>query len=92
MSPLSDLYNRVQTEREEKLSDITSKVERDRLVGDRQNDPPIPEHNHPAPDWVLNPDDPNRQAMRRREQRINELNERLGRASAKLERDFDRSR
>ncbi len=92
MSALTDLYNGLKAAREEKLSDITTKVERDNLVGDRRNDPPVPEHNYPAPDWVLNPDDPNRQAMRRREQRINELNERLGRASARLEQDFDRSR
>lgn len=89
---LTDLYNGLKAEREEHLSDIATKAERDRLVGDRRNDPPVPEHNYPAPDWVLNPDDPARQRMRPREQRINDLDNRMTRAQAKFERDFDRSR
>lgn len=92
MSKLTELYNRTKAKQEASRADIATKAERDRLVEDRRRYPPVPEHNHPAPDWAVNPGNLHRQRMRKSEHRINELNKRLGRASAKLGRDFDRSR
>lgn len=92
MSDLTDLYNRVKQVREASRPDIATKSERDRLIEDRRNDPPVPEHNYPAPEWETNPNSLIRQQMRNREARINDLNGRLGRASRKVNRDFDRSR
>ena len=87
-----DVFNQTEKTHEAKQPDISTKAELEQHTEDRRNDPPVPEHNHPAPDWVMNPDSHHRQRMRKREQRVNQLRDRLGRASGKLERDFDRSR
>lgn len=92
MSKLTELYNRTKAKQEPRRNDIATKAERDRLIGDRRKYPPVPAHDHPAPDWAVNPGNLHRQRMRKSEQRINDLNKRLGRASVKLDRDFDRSR
>lgn len=89
---LTDLYNRTKETQEPSQPDIATKSDLDRLIEDRQNDPPVPEHNHPAPDWVVNPDNSDRLRMRERENNIQDISERLDNASTKFNRDFDHSR
>ncbi|MEP3247771.1 MAG: hypothetical protein ABJN40_07405 [Sneathiella sp.] len=76
----------------DKKPDIATKTELDRLLADRENDPPVPELNHPRPSWVDDNEDPRRVHMRMRERRINHLESRLDGAAQKVERDFDQSR
>lgn len=71
---------------------ITTRDEMERRITDRSSYPPAPEHNHPAPDWVVNPDDFHRQQMRKNERRINDLRNRLHGASRIMQQDFDQSR
>ena len=92
MSKLSDQYNGTTQKVEPERPDTATKTELDNRVEDRRNYPPIPEHNHPAPDWVQNADNLHRQYMRKNEQRINELRNRLNDSSRTMRRDFDRSR
>lgn len=70
---------------------IASRKEIDRLKLDRKNDPPAPEHNHPAPSWLNNSDDTERRKMRMRERRIRYLENRLDGAKQKMERGWDQN-
>lgn len=89
---LTELYNGLKAEQEKHLSPVATKADVERREADRRNYPPVPENNYPPPGWQDNPRDEVREAMRQNEHQINWQKRTLGGASAKLERDFDRSR
>ena len=97
MSDLKDQFagttQKTETERlNTSRTDTATRMELDKRLEGRQNYPPDPEHNHPAPDWVVNPTNQVREQMRRNENRINNLRNRLLGASCAMRRDFDQSR
>ena len=73
-------------------SRIATRKELERLIADRKNDPPVPDLDHPKPNWMVDADDPRRRHIRMRERRINHLRERLEGNARKLSQDFERSR
>lgn len=92
MSKLTDLYNGLKAERQERLADIATKADVEKREADRRNYPPVPANNYPPPGWQDNPNDQRREWMRENEREINRQNNSLMDASAKFNRDFDQSR
>lgn len=74
---------------EDQSRSIASRVELERLIDDRRNDPPVPELNHPKPSWMLDAEDPKRKHIRMRERRIRYLARRLDKATMEMEQEFD---
>ena len=70
---------------------VATRAELERLIDDRKNDPPIPEHDHPAPNWVVTTTDPNLARQRMRERRIRYLTNRLDGATRKMETGYDQT-
>ncbi|WP_413207891.1 type IV secretory system conjugative DNA transfer family protein [Rhodospirillum sp. A1_3_36] len=96
MSRVSDAYRRLQdrgrTEDHGGQRRPATREDLLRLLEDRRNDPPVPGHDHPKPDWVQNPDHAQRVHMRNREDRIRHVTERLTGAAKGFRRDFGHER